>query len=67
MTRFYNQKVKERPLTVGDLVLHKMEAIRKGLVRVSPPPIGRDRTLYTKRSDLALFVHTLQGTDVPRE
>ena len=32
MTRFYNRKVKEHPLVVGDLVLHKMEAIGKGAI-----------------------------------
>ena len=29
MTQFYNRRVKEHPLTVGDLVLRKMEATRK--------------------------------------
>ena len=33
MTRFYNRKVKECPLAVGDLVLRKMEAIGKGAVQ----------------------------------
>jgi len=30
MAHFYNRKVKERPLAVGDLILHKMEAIGRG-------------------------------------
>jgi len=30
MARFYNRRVKECPLAVDDLVLRKMEAIRKG-------------------------------------
>ena len=30
MTCFYNRKVKESPLAIGDLVLRKMEAIGKG-------------------------------------
>ena len=30
MTRFYNRRVKEHPLAVGEIVLRKMEAIGKG-------------------------------------
>ena len=30
MTHFYNRRVKECPLAVGDLVLRKMETIGKG-------------------------------------
>jgi len=33
MTRFNNHKVKERPFTVGDLVLRKMEATTKGVIQ----------------------------------
>jgi len=35
MARFYNRRVKERPLAVGDLVLRKMEAIGKGASQAS--------------------------------
>jgi len=35
MTRFYNRRVRERPLAVGDLVCERWKPLKKGLAKAS--------------------------------
>jgi len=67
MTRFYNRKVKERPLAVGDLVLRNMEAIGKGVVQGKLTPNWEGPYLICEEVRPDTFcLQTLQGTDVLR-
>ena len=44
MAHFYNYKVKEGSLKEGDLILRKIEAIRKGAIQGKPTLIGKVHT-----------------------
>ena len=67
MTHFYSQKVKEHPLAVEDLVLHKMEAIGKGASQGKLTPNWEGPYLvYAEVRPGTFRLQTLQGIDVPR-
>jgi len=67
ITRFYNHKVKECPLAVGDLVLLKIEAIGKGAVQGKLTPNWEGPYLIREKVRPGTFrLQTLQGTNVPR-
>jgi len=66
MTRYYNRKVKESPLAVGDLVLRKMEAIEKGAVQGKLTPNWEGPYLICEDVRPGTFrLQTLQGINVP--
>jgi len=67
MARFYNRRVKERPLAVGDLVLRKMEAIGKGASQGKLTPNWEGSyIIYEEVRPDTFRLQTLQGVEVPR-
>jgi len=67
MARFYNQRVRERPLAVGDLVLRKMEAIGKGASQGKLTPNWEGPYIIFEEVRPGTFwLQTLQGVEIPR-
>jgi len=65
MARFYNCKVKERPLAIGDLVVRKKEPIGKGAIKVKLTPNWEGPYLIREEVRPGTFrLQTLQGTNV---
>ena len=59
--------VKERPLAIGELVLRKMEAIRKGACQGKLTPNWEEpHHVYEEVRPGTFHLQTLKGTDVPQ-
>jgi len=67
MARFYNRRVRERPLAVGDLVLRNMEAIGKGASQGKLTPNWEGPYIIFEEVRPGTFrLQTLQGVEIPR-
>jgi len=67
MARFYNRRVKEHPLAVGDLVLREMEALGKGTSQGKLMPNWEGPyIIYEEVRPDTFHLQTLQGTKIPR-
>jgi len=67
MARFYNRRVRERLLAVGDLVQRKMEAIGKGASQGKLTPNWEGPYIIFEEVRPGTFrLQTLQGVEIPR-
>jgi len=67
MARFYNRRVRECPLALGDLVLRKMEAIEKGASQGKLTPNWEGPyIIFEEVRPYTFQLQALQGVEIPR-